>query len=737
MRWPAWVRTAPALVAESLRDGGDPLAAWLKPGPPGPCRDVAAALARALLPEEASDRPPAWLRADQALSFRRAVAAAQRFGGTIVADPVGTGKTFIGLAAAAALAPGRAVQLVIPAALRGQWLEAARKTGLEVQITTHESVSRGGVPSRAPGAVVIDESHRFRNAETRRYRTLAPWLAGRRAVLLTATPAVNRLADVGRQLLLVVRDDALSGFGVESLTRLESSTGAEAALARVVVTGDDRTASRPERRARRVSAPADQHEDALLTQLDGLTLSRDRGIAALVRISLLAALASSSAALLDALSRYRLLLQHAVDALAAGRTVDRGAIRRFTGPATDQLVLWELVDSPPAPAELSLDDLSRLDAVIAAAGAWSAAGDARARYLEQLLADDERPTLVFCSARATVGYLRRRLRRAAWCTGSAAGIGVARIPRDAVLRWFRANGTDPGLHAPRVLVATDVAAEGLDLSRVERVVHFDLPWTDVRLAQREGRALRLGAGHDHVDVVRLLLSEALEGRLRRSARIASKAGLRARLGLDEDALAPWRTSAALAQAWDRHTGQEGVARVTSERPAVLAGFRIHGAHGETWTTVAARVEGAWRTDLASLAKVFAWAERGIERRPPDRCSLQGILEGLAPSIRNALRAAHRTGAAAGDRSGGRLRRRLQRLAERAARRRDRQTLDVLDRGLRLLERGRTAGEDARLTTWSQLGDRELLARLRALPIHDPPRAPVGVSLVGVLVLEPA
>jgi hypothetical protein len=103
MHWPPWLGTAPSLVAESLREIADPLAAWLRVGPARPAPSVAAALARAMLPDEAQDAPPPWLRADQTLSFQRAVAAARRFGGAILADPVGTGKTYIGIAAALAL----------------------------------------------------------------------------------------------------------------------------------------------------------------------------------------------------------------------------------------------------------------------------------------------------------------------------------------------------------------------------------------------------------------------------------------------------------------------------------------------------------------------------------------------------------------------------------------------------------------------------------------------------------
>ena len=130
--------------------------------------------------------------------------------------------------------------------------------------------------------------------------------------------------------------------------------------------------------------------------------------------------------------------------------------------------------------------------------------DGKVERLRSLLADG-RPTLVFTTRRETVRYLRDRLSPPpAWCTGVRAGLGSCPLPRATVLGWFREVVAAAGPRPPvRHLVATDVAAEGLDLQRAARVVHYDLPWTPMRLEQREGRALRLGSLHPMVEVVTL------------------------------------------------------------------------------------------------------------------------------------------------------------------------------------------------------------------------------------------
>jgi len=738
MHWPPWLGTAPSLVAESLREVADPLSAWLRPGPARPAPRVAAALARALLPDEAQDSPPPWLRADQRLSFQRAVAAARRFGGAILADPVGTGKTYIGIAAALALSPRRPVHVLIPAALRQQWADAGRKSGAPLRVTTHETLSRGRAPDPGPGPVIIDESHRFRNPATRRYRTLAPWLLGRKGILLTATPAVNGIADVAHQLLLLVRDDALAGLGLASLRSL-AGRASIAALSRVVLTGEDRTGHRPARTSTTLRSPVDPEEGRALEAIDGLALSRDPSVASLVRISLLSALASSPAALGTALRRYRNMLRHAAEARAAGRALDRAALRRVVRAMTDQLVMWGLFDDLGDVGELALDDLERLGPLVSLADGWLERGDARSARLGELLKGDRRRSIVFSTARATIAQLRDRLDGSgtAWCTGSAAGIGHHRMERDDVLSWFR-NGspTSSVLTGPNVLITTDVSAEGLDLSRVERVIHYDLPWTDVRLTQREGRALRLGSSHTHVEVVRFLPGPRLEKHLRRAALIAAKSGLPVTLGLGEEPAAPWRASAQLAEQFRCAVAEEGVAAVASENEAAIVGFRVHGASGEVSPTVLARENGDWKEDAASLARIFESAQ-GVERAPPDPGEVRRILGEISPRIREALRAANRVGTAQADGPTAQaLRRRMQGLARRMAQQRDLQSLTALDRGLRMLTQGRTAGEEARLAAWMELPDRELVTTLRALVPDEPARAPVAVSLIGVLVFGP-
>jgi hypothetical protein len=60
------------------------------------------------------------------------------------------------------------------------------------------------------------------------------------------------------------------------------------------------------------------------------------------------------------------------------------------------------------------------------------------------------------------------------------------------------GGLRQGETALRVLIATDVLAEGQNLQDAHIVVNYDLPWAIVRLIQRAGRVDRIGQKHDTI-----------------------------------------------------------------------------------------------------------------------------------------------------------------------------------------------------------------------------------------------
>jgi superfamily II DNA or RNA helicase len=157
------------------------------------------------------------------------------------------------------------------------------------------------------------------------------------------------------------------------------------------------------------------------------------------------------------------------------------------------------------------DEIAGLDAAIAGLRLDGSAGDpteadplADSRYaalealIEQLLRedgywrDDER-LVIFTEYKTTLDYLLRRLKKKFEPNRLLTLFGGM---DDAERSDVKGSFNNP-LHPVRVLVATDAAAEGLNLQRTARyLLHFDCPWNPSRIEQRNGRIDRHGQPRD-------------------------------------------------------------------------------------------------------------------------------------------------------------------------------------------------------------------------------------------------
>lgn len=729
MRWPP--PGTPTIVAEALHEVPHPVRTALRAGPEAAAPEVVRALAAGIALPAAPDAPPGWLLPSQHRAYARALAALRTYRGAILAEPTGSGKTYIALAVAWRW-QRTPVACIVPAPLVDQWRATAARLGLAVVVTSHEQASRGRLPAGTRGLVLVDESHHFRHPEILRYRHVAAFLAGRAALLLTATPVVNRVEDVAHQLRLVVRDDALALEGLDSLAA--GIRAAPAALGAVLIATDAARERIPLRATRRVVTPLANGLRPILTAIDGLALSSDPGVARLVRGVLWRAMASSPAALAAALRRYHLLLSQARDAAAAGHALSRRTLRQWAGAGGDQLVLWSVVPGATDTCDLSVADAPALPALIEASRATAATDDPRLSRLRSYLADGTR-TLVFTGSRDTVAWLRRRLGGpVGWCTGDAAGIGTLRLSRAALLAAFAAEGD-----GPRVIIASDVAAEGLDLQAAARVVHYDLPWTAARLRQREGRAARLGSRHAVVAVIRFDPPAPLERRLRQCRALLRSARAPGLVGIGAAQVWQWRDL--FAERFGGGPAFEGTAAVRSRRCGALAGLafdddRCAAPPGAAllWLDSA---RGTHRSDPAWLGARLDEAMTAPPREysAAERDDVLGMLAGPAELL---LRRRSRARWAPLQATPG-VRVAIRRLTTEcrdASRRRSLDEVALLERALAVAGGGLTAGETAIVERAAVTGDRESAAAIAALPPRSRPPGAIAVRLTGLILFAP-
>ena len=130
----------------------------------------------------------------------------EAYGGALVADVVGLGKSVIAMLVASASDFGQTGIILCPPGLVANWEGYRKAFGLGP--TRWPIYSSGNLDkvkkdlAEDPGfrMVIVDEAHRFRNAESKGYADLQTICRGRKVLLLTATPLNNRMDDLAALL---------------------------------------------------------------------------------------------------------------------------------------------------------------------------------------------------------------------------------------------------------------------------------------------------------------------------------------------------------------------------------------------------------------------------------------------------------------------------------------------------------------------------------------------------------
>src|SRR5690349_6064389 len=112
--------------------------------------------------------------------------------------------------------------------------------------------------------------------------------------------------------------------------------------------------------------------------------------------------------------------------------------------------------------------------------------DKKKDVLKDVLSSEEfRNAIVFCNRKTTVRDLASSLRRAGFAAGQIQG-DMEQAQRIAEFDRFKNDEIN-------ILVASDVAARGLDVKGVSHVINFDVPWQPDDYVHRIGRTGRAGA----------------------------------------------------------------------------------------------------------------------------------------------------------------------------------------------------------------------------------------------------
>lgn len=750
----------PRILSEQLVPVPEPLTVALEPGREAPPRGVVQTAARALLDGTTLGRVapwPPWLAPHQLPAAERLTSMVARYGGALLADEVGLGKSYVALAIA--LERKEPFALVVPAVLAPQWRALLERFGVHnVPILSHESLSTPGhrpLPALAVpyGLFVIDEAHRFRNPETQRYRALARLVVGARVLLLTATPVHNRIADLFHLLRLFLRDHAFAALGVPSLHRASADGEVTGVAARVVVArsrariragyrGGPIAMTFPRLASTETVRSAPAPDEVLEPLIAGIGRLCSGGAAApLLRLMLLRRLSSSLPAFRASLLRHDAYLDMAARAAAEGRGLSPREFQACFPRAAEsdvQLVLFPLLVDAPAGREFDHDrtTVAELRSVLGRLPACDPKVDA----LRSVLGKSGK-TIVFTDAQHTARYLLHQMKnqRAAAVYGTAGRFAAGVGSRTEVLRAFapRAAGVTaiPAAVRTDVLIATDLLSEGLNLQDAECVVHYDLPWSPARLAQRVGRIDRLGSPHQSISTVTFLPPAPLARALAIEERLAAKVGAQVVAGTHGQLDWCDRLASLISSAPGAPIG--ACAAVTADRPATVLVVRI----GDCVEAIVVEDQVA-RAGAAAATRMLvdSWTARSV---PLDQEALRRAIHAAVPLIRARLAALQDARWRASDRD--RFARRLipwvLSAGRRAARRGNAEQLRALDGLVSRLALGMTAGEELLLD--DLLGDEKALSVADMLAWHQrlPPalatESSANIQLVAAVVMTPS
>ena len=215
------------------------------------------------------------------------------------------------------------------------------------------------------------------------------------------------------------------------------------------------------------------------------------------------------------------ILDEADEMLDMGFAEDLEAILEST-PADRQTALFSAT-LPPRIADIANKHLKnpvrvRIDREVVPAGSAPRVrqvayivGRAHKNATLGRVLDVENPTsaIVFCRTRTEVDELTETLNGRGYRAEALHG-GLSQEQRDRVMKKFRANTAD-------LLIATDVAARGLDVEHVSHVVNYDVPTSAEAYVHRIGRTGRAGR-----EGVAITLAEPREHRLLRNIEYLTK-----------------------------------------------------------------------------------------------------------------------------------------------------------------------------------------------------------------------
>jgi hypothetical protein len=395
--------------------------------------------------------------------------------------------------------------------------------------------------------VVIDEAHKLRNAyrESNKIGQAIRWATGdSRKLLLTATPLQNSILELYGLSTLI--DENIFGDVNAFRSQFTGAGGDLEGLRNRLASFCKRTLRRDvteyinytERKPHTQKFRSTDNEHSLYEAVSAYLLRDDsyaipRRQRHLTELILRKLLASSSLAIAGTLSVMKLRLEALrdekiqaqddwIETLVDDEEIEEDLLDEILNEAEEEKA------KPTDPAKLDRkrlnDEIDELDRLIA--WAQGIGTDTKTTALLQALevgftamaqTNANRKALIFTESKRTQEYLKRFLEKNGHAGKVVLFSGTNNSPEASSIyeRWVAANQGTGRITGSRdidirtaliehfrddadILIATEAAAEGVNMQFCSLVINYDLPWNPQRVEQRIGRCHRYGQKHDVV-----------------------------------------------------------------------------------------------------------------------------------------------------------------------------------------------------------------------------------------------
>jgi superfamily II DNA or RNA helicase len=526
--------------------------------------------------------------------------------GVFLADVVGFGKTYMGVGLLTDLyeREGWRALVICPPVLMKMWQRVIDDFDLNARVVSLGKLSDVLEDDRLMNReiILVDESHRFRNENTQRYKDLAEICFGKKVILLTATPQNTSVWDIYYQIKLFHPHEWIEA-PIDPANLREFFKEAEAGqqsvpelLEHMLIRRNRRHIKMfyetdmsenklqfpqrmpPERIDYSVDDVYPGFYDDIEKQLLKLRYARydlwhyakpeyrddpeiaqlktaGKNLVKLMRATFFKRLESSVVAFRNTLALLIKTHSHLLQYL------DKGVV--LTGPigedimdairSGDEETEAEMLEKLEKQYPATKFDLARLRKHIEAdlkifnqlfkdVEPIKPENDAKLQTLIKELSKAEwknQKVLLFTQFSATANYVGEQLQSHFDKVEYASG-GTKDL-LDIIRRFApEANNVKvPQAKEIQILVATDILSEGLNLQDANRVINYDIHWNPVKLIQRIGRVDRVTTKHDTIWTYNFFPERKLEKHLGLEARVKNRIQeIHANIGEDAKYLTP-------------------------------------------------------------------------------------------------------------------------------------------------------------------------------------------------------